>query len=155
MLCRPGRSRCAAFLRLRGICMRRSDPGKGEPLSVQNSLGGETREGFRTDGLHNRLQRYGSARENALKFRRYLVEQREDKLADALGDCGNCTARSSSILAAWFCPLRSKASARNRRASPARGASSIACRRLWIAGPIWPCLSRASPRLIQALAKSG
>lgn len=69
--------------------MRRSDPGKGEPLSVQNSLGGETREGFRTDGLHNRLQRYGSARENALKFRRYLVEQREDKLADALGDCGN------------------------------------------------------------------
>lgn len=64
-------------------------PQKGEPLDVQNSLGGETREGFRTDGLHNRLQRYGSARENALKFRRYLVDQREDKLAEALGDCGN------------------------------------------------------------------
>lgn len=68
--------------------MQRSDPQKGEALGV-DSLAGETREGFRTDGLHNRLQRYGSARENALKFRRYLVEQREDKLADALGDCGN------------------------------------------------------------------
>lgn len=67
--------------------MRRSDE-KGEALGVE-SLAGESREGFRTDGLSNRLQRYGSARENALKFRRYLVEQREDKLADALGDCGN------------------------------------------------------------------
>lgn len=68
--------------------MRRSDPRKGEALGVE-SLGGESREGFRTDGLSNRLQRYGSARENALKFRRYLVDQREDKLADALGGCGN------------------------------------------------------------------
>lgn len=61
---------------------------KGEALGVQ-SLGGESREGFRTDGLAKRLQRYGSAKENAMRFRRYLVEQREDKLADALGDCGN------------------------------------------------------------------
>jgi hypothetical protein len=63
-------------------------PSKGEALGVE-SLGGESREGFRTGGLEARLQRYGSARENALKFRRYLVEQREDKLADALGECGN------------------------------------------------------------------
>lgn len=68
------------------MSLRRSEI--GEALGVE-SLGGESREGFRTDGLEKRLQRYGSARENALKFRRYLVEQREDKLADALGDCGN------------------------------------------------------------------
>jgi len=68
------------------VTLRRSE--KGEALSVE-SLGGESREGFRTDGISNRLQRYGSAKENALKFRRYLVDQREDKLAEALGDCGN------------------------------------------------------------------
>lgn len=63
-------------------------PGNGEGLSVE-TLAGESREAFRTSDLDKRLNRYGSARENALKFRRYLVEQQEDKLADALGDCGN------------------------------------------------------------------
>lgn len=68
--------------------MHRSDPQKGEALGVE-SLGGESREGFRTDGLSNRLQRYSSAKENALSFRRYLLTVDESKLADALGDCGN------------------------------------------------------------------
>lgn len=63
-------------------------PRKGEGLDVE-SLSGESREAFRTDGISKRLQRYGSAKENALKFRRYLVDQREDKLAEAIGDCGN------------------------------------------------------------------
>lgn len=63
-------------------------PGNGEALGVE-SLGGESREGFRTSDLDKRLLRYGSAKENALNFRRYLVQEREDKLADALGDCGN------------------------------------------------------------------
>jgi plasmid rolling circle replication initiator protein Rep len=63
-------------------------PGKGEGLNVE-TLAGESREAFRTSDLDNRLQRYGSAKENALKFRRYLVDQREDKLAEAMGDCGN------------------------------------------------------------------
>lgn len=63
-------------------------PGIGEGLNVE-TLAGESREAFRTSDLDKRLQRYGSARENALKFRRYLVQEREDKLAEALGDCGN------------------------------------------------------------------
>jgi len=67
--------------------MRRSDE-KGEALGVE-SLAGETREGFRTSDLHNRLQRYGSARQNSLNYSRFLSEQNEEKLADALGGCGN------------------------------------------------------------------
>lgn len=63
-------------------------PGNGEALTSE-SLAGESKEGFRTSDLDKRLLRYGSAKENALKFRRYLVQEREDKLADALGDCGN------------------------------------------------------------------
>lgn len=68
--------------------MRPSD-GIGEGLSVQNSLGGETREAFRTDGLKNRLQRYGTARENAFKYSHYLADQNEAKLSDDLRNCGN------------------------------------------------------------------
>lgn len=63
-------------------------PIKGVGLTDE-ALGGEIREAYKTVALHERLQRYGSARTNALQFRRYLVEQREDKLAEALGDCGN------------------------------------------------------------------
>ena len=61
---------------------------KSKPLTVAD-LGGETREGFRTDQLSARLDRYGKARENALQFRDFLLAQQEQKLADALGDCGN------------------------------------------------------------------
>lgn len=69
--------------------MRYRRLGIGEGLDVQNSLGGETREAFRTSDLDKRRQRYGSAKADGMRFRRYLIEQREDKLADALGDCGN------------------------------------------------------------------
>lgn len=61
---------------------------KNEPLSVE-SLGGEAREGFKTDQLGQRLARYGKAKSNALQFRRYLLDQDENKLADQLGSCGN------------------------------------------------------------------
>lgn len=64
------------------------DPKNGEALSVE-SLGGESREGFKSTDLGGRLSRYGRARENALQFRDYLSKQGEDKLAEALGDCGN------------------------------------------------------------------
>lgn len=67
--------------------MRPSD-GKGEAL-ISESLAGESKEGFRTDGLSKRLQRYGSAKENALSFRRYLQDVGEDGLADDLGNCAN------------------------------------------------------------------
>lgn len=66
-----------------------SGPRKGEALDVVNSLGGESTEGFRSSDLAKRLSRYGSARENALQFRDFLRSVSEDKLADALGDCGN------------------------------------------------------------------
>lgn len=61
---------------------------KGEGLSVE-SLGGETREAFKKGDLFKRLQRYGSARENALQFSDFLRGEQENKLADALADCGN------------------------------------------------------------------
>jgi hypothetical protein len=63
-------------------------PPKTKPLTVAD-LGGETREGFQTNQLSARLGRYGKARENALQFRDFLLSQDEQKLADALGDCGN------------------------------------------------------------------
>lgn len=68
-----------------------SPPGsrKGEALDVGNSLGGESTEGFKSSDLAKRLSRYGSARENALLFRDFLVSKDEDKLAEALGQCGN------------------------------------------------------------------
>ena len=66
-----------------------ADPEKGEALNVGNSLGGESTEGFKSSALGKRLSRYGSARENALLFRDFLKAQREDKLAEALSDCGN------------------------------------------------------------------
>lgn len=66
-----------------------SPPEKGEALNVENSLGGESTEGFKSTDLVKRLNRYGSARENALLFRDFLRGVQEDKLADALSDCGN------------------------------------------------------------------
>lgn len=63
-------------------------PKIGEDLNVE-SLGGETREAFRTDGLHNRLQRYGTARENSFKYSYYLADQNENKLSIELRNCGN------------------------------------------------------------------
>jgi hypothetical protein len=65
-----------------------NSPPKTKPLTVAD-LGGETREGFQTNQLSARLGRYGKARENALQFRDFLLSQDEQKLADALGDCGN------------------------------------------------------------------
>lgn len=67
--------------------MQRSEPRKGEGLSVE-SLAGESREAFKTDGLSTRLARYSRARENALQFRQYLIEQGEHPLADKLAKCG-------------------------------------------------------------------
>jgi len=66
-----------------------AEPRKGEALNVSHSLGGESTEGFKSTDLAKRLSRYGSARENALRFRDFLVQSKEDKLADALGECGN------------------------------------------------------------------
>lgn len=71
------------------MSLRRSEIGEG--LGVE-SLGGESREAFRTDGIFKRLQRYGSAKENALQFRRYLDSVGEDGLADDLGNCANYAA---------------------------------------------------------------
>lgn len=65
------------------------DPEKGEALSVGNSLGGESTEGFKSTGLYNRLCRYGRARENAAQFSDYLRTVQEHTLADKVGDCGN------------------------------------------------------------------
>lgn len=65
-----------------------NSPPKTKPLTVAD-LGGETREGFQTNQLAARLGRYGKARENALQFRDFLLAEDEQKLADALGDCGN------------------------------------------------------------------
>lgn len=61
---------------------------KGEPLDVAD-LGREAREGFKSSDLGKRLGRYGSAREDALRFRDYLASVGESKLAECLGDCGN------------------------------------------------------------------
>jgi len=66
-------------------------PEKGEGLDVE-TLAGESREAFRTSGLFKRLQRYGSAKENALQFRHYLARVGEDGLADDLGNCANYAA---------------------------------------------------------------
>lgn len=68
--------------------MTHRTPQKGEAL-IAESLAGETQEGFRTSDLDKRRQRYGSAKADAMRFRRYLVDEGEDKLADELGDCGN------------------------------------------------------------------
>lgn len=61
---------------------------KSKPLTASD-LGREVQEGFQTNQLGKRLDRYGKARANALQFRDFLVEQQEHKLADALGECGN------------------------------------------------------------------
>jgi len=65
------------------------DTRQGEALSVANSLGGETTEGFKRQDLGARLKRYATARENALLFRDFLLSVDEHQLADALGSCGN------------------------------------------------------------------
>lgn len=67
--------------------MRPSD-GKGEGLNAE-TLAGESQEAFRTSGLGKRLQRYGSAKQNALLFRQYLGSVGEHGLADDLGNCAN------------------------------------------------------------------
>jgi hypothetical protein len=64
------------------------DPEKSKPLVVQ-SLAAEGQEGFQRSKLSARLSRYSTARENALQFRDFLLQQQENKLADLLGDCGN------------------------------------------------------------------
>ena len=63
---------------------------KNKPLTV-HSLAAEGREGYQTAQLAARLGRYSTARENALQFRDYLLSLPipEDKLAEALGGCGN------------------------------------------------------------------
>lgn len=68
--------------------MPEHDPLKSKPLSVQ-SLAAEGQEGFQTNQLSARLGRYSKARENALQFRDFLLSHDEQKLADALGECGN------------------------------------------------------------------
>ena len=64
------------------------NPEKTKPLTVQ-SLAAEGQEGFQRSQLSARLGRYGTARDNALQFRDFLLQQQEQKLADALGECGN------------------------------------------------------------------
>ena len=64
------------------------DDRKSKPLDVR-SLAAEGQEGFQRTQLAARLGRYSTARENALQFRDFLLEQNEHKLADALGECGN------------------------------------------------------------------
>ena len=68
--------------------MSNSPPRKGEALT-SDSLAGESKEGFRTDGLFKRLQRYGSAKENTYQFVPYLRSKGEDGLADDLSNCAN------------------------------------------------------------------
>lgn len=65
-----------------------SNPEKSKPLTVQ-SLAAEGQEGFQTNQLGKRLERYGKARENALQFRDFLATHDEHKLAEALTGCGN------------------------------------------------------------------
>jgi len=64
------------------------DPITGEASSVE-SLGGESREGFKSTDFQSRLQRYGIARENAYRFVPYLRSQQQGKLANKLAGCGN------------------------------------------------------------------
>ena len=63
---------------------------KHKPLTVQ-SLAAEGSEGFQTDQLRTRLDRYGSARYDALQFLKFLQDSHSDekKLIDALSYCGN------------------------------------------------------------------
>ena len=68
-------------------------PKIGEGLDVE-SLGGESREAFRTSDLFKRLQRYGSAKENTYQFVPYLRSKGEDGLADDLSNCANYATRS-------------------------------------------------------------
>ena len=65
-----------------------NNPLKSKPLDVQ-CLAAEGQEGFQTNQLGKRLERYGKARADALQFRDFLKDQDEHKLADAIGDCGN------------------------------------------------------------------
>jgi len=65
-----------------------SGPEKSKPLTVQ-SLAAEGQEGFQTNQLTARLNRYGKARENALQFSDFLQAEDERQLAESLRDCGN------------------------------------------------------------------
>lgn len=69
--------------------MNHPPPKIGEGLNVENSLGGESREAFRTSDLFKRLQRYGSAKENTYQFVPFLRSKGENRLADDLAGCAN------------------------------------------------------------------
>jgi hypothetical protein len=77
----------------------RPDDEIGEAL-IAESLAGESQEGFKSSNLRKRLDRYGTARYNAVQFAGYLRQEEaaaEDELArdrlgklrKALDDCGN------------------------------------------------------------------
>jgi hypothetical protein len=68
--------------------MRPRPPEIGEALNAE-SLAGETHEGFRTSDLDKRLQRYGSAHADTIKYSRYLADQGEIRLSEKLAECGN------------------------------------------------------------------
>lgn len=61
---------------------------KKTPLTVDD-LGGESREGFSSSALFERLDRYSKAKENSSQFSDYLAVCGEEKLAEALAGCGN------------------------------------------------------------------
>jgi len=63
-------------------------PTNSEALNSE-SLAGESKEGFRTDGLFKRLLRYGSAKENSFQYVPYLRSVGEEGLADDLANCAN------------------------------------------------------------------
>jgi hypothetical protein len=70
--------------------MRPSDQ-QGEGLHAE-TLAGEAREAFSTADFGKRLHRYGTAKQNAAEFGRYLVAEGETDLANALARCGNLLA---------------------------------------------------------------
>lgn len=63
-------------------------PEKQNP-SIPDSLAAEGKEGFQTNQLGARLERYGKAKANALQFSEYLDQQGEKKLCEDLRGCGN------------------------------------------------------------------
>lgn len=56
---------------------------------MSESLAGESAEGFRTSDLDNRLNRYGSAHTDTIKYSRYLADRGELALSEKLAECGN------------------------------------------------------------------
>lgn len=79
--------------------MMKADRRKGEAL-IAEALAGESQEGFKSSNLRKRLDRYGTARYNAVQFAGYLRAEQAAaecltdqhqlaKLVKALDDCGN------------------------------------------------------------------